>query len=175
MTRPRSILSTSLACVVVWCILSARPVTAGHVQLITNGGFESGDFTGWSVQNQLGTADYASGSNIQGSFFIQGSSGTTPVSGSFAGTATIGPASGNNFALSDSTAPGVHALIQSFTVPNGTVAATLSFDMYTYDWYGAGAVGTNLDPFGSGPNQHVQVDLLNLHRRLLRYRSPPPS
>lgn len=64
------------------------------------------------------------------------------------------------------TAWGTHVLLQSFTVPLASPSVTLSFDMYVYDWYGAGAA---VDPSGldhttggtNQPNQHARVDLLS--------------
>lgn len=135
-----------------------RPAAA---DLIVNGGFETGNFAGWTVADRLGSTDYASGSSAQGGFFIQGNSGATPVSTPLLGFTpnTLGPESGNYFALSDSTAPGTHALIQSFVVPTGAIFVGLSFDMFVYDWSGVGPAGSDLD-FGSDPNQHARVDLL---------------
>lgn len=141
----------------LWLFLP-RPTAAA---LIVNGGFETGNFADWTVADQLGSTDYAGGSTALGGYFVQDNSGATPVSTPLLGFSpnTIGPASGNYFALSDSTAPGTHALIQSFVVPTGVDSVVLSFDMFVYDWSGLGPVGTDLD-FSGGPNQHARVDLL---------------
>jgi hypothetical protein len=138
-------------------LMIAGPAQAG--QLITNGGFETGDFTGWTLANQLGSIGYDPLVPVAGTFAIQGNSGTTPLSG----LSALGPASGSFYALADMTAPGAHVLIQSFTVPIGAVSVTLSFDMYNYDWSGVGPVGSSFDWTGdpsTDPNQHVRVDLL---------------
>jgi hypothetical protein len=122
--------------------VSAR---AGTTQLITNGGFETGDFTGWS------TFDQAGGS---GSFFVL--SGTTePLSG----MPTVGPASGTFYASSDQTGPGAHALIQSFTVPTLATSVILSFDMFANNWAGVTACPGPLD-YTIVPNECGRVDLL---------------
>src|SRR5207248_11161878 len=78
----------------------------GHATpLLTNGGFENGNFTGWSVFNQAASA---TGPNV---FVIGGTS--TPQSAS----TTVGPASGSFYAVSDQLGPGTHVVRQSFTVP----------------------------------------------------------
>ncbi|MBI1325528.1 hypothetical protein GC170_20380 [bacterium] len=151
---PRYRLSATLALV---CLVSL----SGDVQsadLITNGGFESGSFAGWTVATEFSGTSYDNNATAPASdFYIQADSFTTPVSG----LATLGPASGNSFALADSTTAGANVLIQNFTVPLGTIALNLSFDMFTYDWYGFGATGTSLS-YLDDPNQHVRVDLLKV-------------
>jgi hypothetical protein len=133
---------------------------AESVNLITNGDFETGSLSGWTVANQLSATDYAGGTNAFGSFFLQDTSGTLPVSGPLTGGAALLPYSGNFYALADSTAPGAHVLLQSFIVPTEAQQVTLTFAMYTYDWYGNGPTGTTLD-YTSIPNQHVRVDILS--------------
>jgi hypothetical protein len=133
---------------------------ADTVSLITNGDFEAGSLSGWTVANQLSATDYAGGTNAFGSFFLQDTSGTLPVSGPLTGGAALLPYSGNYYALADSTAPGAHVLLQSFIVPTDALRVTLTFAMYTYDWYGNGPTGTTLD-YTSIPNQHVRVDILS--------------
>jgi hypothetical protein len=117
-------------------------------ELIVNGGFETGDLTGWTV------SDLAGGN---GSFLLDDADGSTPTSAN----ASVGPAAGSFYAVSDQTGPGTHALIQSFTVLPGTGSVTLSFRMFVNDWSGAGPI---VDPIGldhTGPaNQHGRVDIL---------------
>lgn len=149
---PRSRLAATLALV---CLASL----SGAVQsadLITNGGFETGSFTGWTVATEYSDTSYDNNVTAPASnFYIQADSLSTPVSG----LETLGPASGNNFALADSTTAGSNVLIQNFTVPLGTIALNLSFDMFTYDWNGFGAMGLSLN-YLDDPNQHVRVDLI---------------
>lgn len=149
---PRSRHAATLALV---CLASL----SGAVQsadLITNGGFETGSFTGWTVATEYSDTSYDNNVTAPASdFYMQADSLTTPVSG----LATLGPASGNSFALADSTTAGANVLIQNFTVPFGTISLNLSFDMFTYDWYGNGATGTSLN-YLDDPNQHVRVELL---------------
>jgi hypothetical protein len=42
---------------------------------------------------------------------------------------TLGPKSGAFYAISDMTAKGAHALLQSLLIPLGASSVTLSFDM----------------------------------------------
>lgn len=129
------------------CLSSpARPAV---IEILTNGGFESGTLVGWTVQTRPGSL---------GSFYIDDADGFTPVGG----LETVGPANGDFYAVSDSAGPGTQALLQAFTVPAGAVSATLAFDMFVNDWSGIGPI---VDPGGldhtGGPNQHARVDIMS--------------
>ncbi|MGI8957394.1 MAG: VPDSG-CTERM sorting domain-containing protein [Chthoniobacterales bacterium] len=120
---------------------------SGHAnELITNGGFETGDFTGWSLFDQAGG---------DGSFFVDNTT-STPISGS----PTVGPAGGSFYAVSDQGGPGAHVLLQSFTINPGSTAI-LSFSMFVNDQSGVGPI---VNPAGldytADPNQHARVDIL---------------
>jgi hypothetical protein len=106
-------------------------------QLITNGGFESGNLTGWAATS---TGD--------GGFTVT-SGTTTPLTGN----ATVGPHSGTYYAVSDDfSGSQIQTLTQTFTTPTSFQTATLSFAMFVNDVYGG--------DFGSaGPGG--QVTLLN--------------
>lgn len=122
---------------------------ASALEIISNGGFETGNFTGWSIAEN-GTT---------GALSVETSS-ITPNSG----LATVGSASGNYYALSDSLL-GEYALIQSFAVAP-SLSATLSFSLFVNDQNGLSPV---IDPSGLDhttggsfdPNQHVRVDILS--------------
>jgi hypothetical protein len=136
--------------VLLVALLLASAPPARALDLLVNGGFESGDFTGWTV------SDLADSS---GSFFLMGdTSAGTPLSSQ----ESVGPASGTFYAVSDQLGPGTHALAQTFTVPGRASFAVLSFAMFVNDWSG---VGPLLDPSGldhtAGPNQHARVDILS--------------
>lgn len=156
--RPTTVVTTPaptrvLRAAVVLAMLGALGLvtarTTSAVELIVNGGFESGAFTGWTVN------DLAGGS---GSFFIDDADGFTP----FSGNATAGPAAGSFYAVSDQSGPGTHALSQAFVVPGSAQSVTLSFDMFVNDWSGVGPI---VDPVGldhtGPPNQHARVDILS--------------
>lgn len=152
-------------------LLAGLPLTlsspAKCQELIRNGGFETGDFTGWTVKNLAGSdpsGTFAIGNNLP-------DSNLTPVSPStpIAELASPGASSGNYYAVSDSLGPGAHVLIQSFTIPVlGGSQTAVSFDMFTNDWYGAGlmnqygAIDANqLDGLGNLiPTQFARVDIL---------------
>jgi PEP-CTERM motif len=89
--------------------------------LITNGGFEDGNFTGWTVTDQAQPAG-------AGSWYI-GSGTSTLISGH----TTVGPSSGTYYAVTDQDVPGAYALTQKFTVPAGS-SVTLSFNMFVNNY-----------------------------------------
>ena len=135
--------------------IAQQNITAGIItitpsfELIANGGFETGDFTGWTV------TDLADSS---GSFFVN-ADGTTPLSRS----ATVGSATGKFYAVSDQIGIGTHTLSQTFTVPGSAASVVLSFNMFVNDQSGVGPI---VDPAGldhrtfPNANQHARVDIL---------------
>jgi len=123
------------------------PSSAKADQLIINGGFETGTFAGWTVVNRAGS--------FPGSSFYVSSSTTLPQSG----LTTVGPASGNFYAVSDQSGSGTHSLLQTFVVAPGSGAVTLSFDLFANNY-----TATTVNPIGldhtDGANQHARVDIL---------------
>lgn len=118
------------------------------IELITNGDFETGTFAGWT------TADLPGGS---GSWFIDAPGTSTP----FSGQPTAANAGGGLFyAVTDQGGPGTHVLLQSFVVPFGVTALTLTFDMFANDWDGGPFVHPAGLDHNFGPNQHARVDIL---------------
>ena len=115
------------------------------LQLITNGGFETGDFTGWTHFNQSGGS---------GDWFVSNSN-TSPLSG----FSTPGPASGNFYALTDQTGPGAHVLLQTFTIPVGATDVTLTFNLFSQNQNGTAFCPGSLD-YTASPNQCDRVDIL---------------
>lgn len=106
-------------------------------QLIVNGGFESGTLTGWTAA-----------SNGDGNFTVT-SATTTPLTFN----ATVGPHSGNYYAVSDDfDGSQTQTLTQTFTTPASFQSATLSFAIFVNDIDGS-------DFGSSGPGG--QVSLLN--------------
>ncbi len=113
----------------------AGPAIAG---LITNGGFETGDFSGWTMTSQVASPE-------AGSWYI-GSTTSTPISGH----TTVGPSSGTYYAVTDQDAPGEYALTQKFTVPAHSTV-TLTFNMF---------VNNYTAPINSGPLDYTVANTM---------------
>jgi hypothetical protein len=112
---------------------------------IVNGDFETGDLSGWTVDDLEGGV---------GSFYS--SSGTsTPISLSD----SVGAEDGSFYAVSDQTGPGTHALSQRFSVPPNAESVVLSFDMFVNSWWEM-IEGDGLDHTGD-PNQFARVDIVD--------------
>lgn len=128
---------------------SATPLRAAPVELIENGGFETGDFSGWSVNDAQGSA---------GTWFIDTPGSTAPLSDN---PTVANPAGGAFYAVSDMLNPGAHVLVQDFTVPFDATGVQLTFQMFGNDWSNVGPI---VDPAGLDPevfpNQHARVDIL---------------
>jgi hypothetical protein len=105
--------------------------TASADQLISNGGFESGDLTGWTTASSAGSG---------GAWSID-STTITPSTGN----PTVGPNSGSYYAVTDGFGPGTNVLYQSFTDPLGTTSAVLSFDAFVNDVFGTSGFGGEVD------------------------------
>jgi hypothetical protein len=118
-------------------------------QLITNGGFETGSLSGWTVTREAG-------SDPSVNFFASNST-ITPQSS----LTTVGPESGSYYALSDGQGPGTLILSQTFTVPTGAASVVLSFGLFVNS-YGGDIVNTaaGLD-FSGAANQYGVVSLLS--------------
>ena len=106
------------------------PLGAHAGELISNGGFETGDFTAWSV-------------------YEAGSLGAVSVESGFVAPnslkPTAGPESGTYYALMDEPFAGANALIQTFST--GPVkSAVLSFNMFVNDHNPSGQAF--IDPTG---------------------------
>lgn len=149
---------TSLAFVL--SCLSLMLLSLNHIaqaqELLTNGDFETGDFTGWTLVNGGG-----------GSFFIFVPGADTPPAGGFFFPTAPNPDGGAFYAVSTSDEPGQNALQQNFTVPNGTAYVLLSFQLFVNDQSGFGGV---VDPSGLdfttggtfNDNQHARVDIIHI-------------
>ena len=128
-------------------LLGASALASGAhaVNLLTNGDFETGDFTGWVVTDQ------ADGS---GSWYIAGNGTGSPLNGF---TTPFNPTGGTWNAQSDQFGPGSHTLSQSF-LWSGVGPLFLHFDAFADDQSGAAPTGDGTDY--SGPaNQHFQIDI----------------
>ena len=117
---------------------SAAVANAIPTELIVNGGFETGDFTGWSN----------SGSGSGFGFTINDGPATAlaPISGSFD-------------AVSSQTGPGLNTLIQqSFMMSSGITSATLSWSDRIQNFGGV----------FSDPNQEFRVLLEDMQGNLIQ-------
>lgn len=129
------------------CLIAAFALTsfgANAAELITNGGFETGDFTGWTTAVWPGSG---------GSIFVD-SDNLSPLNGFI----NAGPNSGAFFAVSDQTGPGSYALYQAFTVPIGATSVDLSFSYFVNNQAGVLIEG-GLDP-NAGASQFASVSIL---------------
>ncbi|MDZ7588978.1 MAG: PEPxxWA-CTERM sorting domain-containing protein [Parasphingorhabdus sp.] len=126
----------------------AAPASA--TELLVNGGFETGDYSGW-------TASVRPSSNGNLNISVPGTA--SPLSG-FATAAN--PLGGAFYSVTDQTGPGSYALTQSFFIPVSAAAVTFSFQMFANNSTGT----TIIDPIGldhTGPaNQHARVDILGI-------------
>jgi hypothetical protein len=120
---------------------------AAPVQLLTNGGFETGSYAGWTATSQAGSS---------GSLSIDNPGTSTPTSGQ--STAANG-AGGAFYSLTDQSGPGAYSLRQSFTVTPGASSVLLSFQMFANSYVGGPIFGSGLDYTG-GANQYARVDVL---------------
>lgn len=126
-------------------VLGLMGVEARSAQILVNGGFETGDFTGWTVLDQAGGS---------GTWFIQ--SGTTSPLNGFAVPA---PPEGIYAAMTDQTGPGSHVLYQDFVVPNDIATAAFSFQRYINNQAGLFFTPNSLD-YLVNPNQQARVDII---------------
>ncbi len=144
----RSMGAGPLGVVLAAALLVAFAVSPAVAQeLLTNGDFETGDLTGWTVMD----------SGI-GTFGISAPGALSPISG-FPTSPNAG--GGTSYAVSDQNGPGTHALIQTFTVPGPAALVVLRFEMFVNDQSGLGPL---VNPAGlddtAFPNQHARVDIL---------------
>src|SRR5262249_26296937 len=123
--------------------------SAKAAQLITNGNFETGNFAGWTEFDQAGGS---------GSFFISNPGANTPLSDFLT---AANPSGGRYYAVSDQFGPGCHALLQSFTIPNGASNVVLSFQMFVNNQFGAPIVNPAGLDYTASPNEHGRVDILS--------------
>lgn len=93
-------------------VASFSAQAAPPVDLINNGNFETGNFSGWTVLNS-GSGNWAINN---GTFDPPGSSGALPA------------ISGVYDAVSFQSGPGFHALRQTINVPNNVFAASLTWN-----------------------------------------------
>jgi hypothetical protein len=111
---------------------------------IANGGFETGNFSGWTVVNQSGGS---------GDWFVY-----TGTSSPLSGFPIAAPPEGTFAAVTDQFGPGSHVLHQDVVLESGFSHA-LSFIVYYENRAGSFAAPPTLD-FNVFPNQQYRIDVL---------------
>lgn len=146
----------------VVALSAAAAVTSAQasvLELIDNGGFETGDLTDWTVTDQSGS---------DGTFGVIPNGDVVPDS---EGHPTLTNPDGQDYvAVSYQNGPSANALSQLFTVPDMATQVSLFFDLFANNWYTTeDGVTTIVDPAGLHlpedteefiPNQHARVDIL---------------
>jgi hypothetical protein len=112
---------------------------------VANGGFETGDFTDWTVVDQAGGS---------GSWFVY-----TGTSSPLNGFTVPAPPEGTFAAITDQGGPGSHLLYQDIVLEAG-FTHTLSFILYLQNQGGAFATPETLD-YTVFPNQQYRVDIVS--------------
>src|SRR5882672_6963540 len=120
-TLPREVVKKmwrKIATIALVSLLAAflQPVATAHAAAAVNGGFETGDFTGWTVANPCG--------NAPGNWFVY--SGTTSP---LTGAPLSAPPEGTFAATSDQVSRGTHVLYQDIALDPGH-STVLSFSLY---------------------------------------------
>ena len=141
MRRVRSL----LAVLVVSGFAVMMAPTAAAAASVQNGDFETGDFTGWTVVTQPGSA---------GSWFVY--TGTT---GPLSGFPIPAPAEGAFAAISDQTFPSSQVLYQDIALEPG-FTHMLTFTLYYQNAAQIFVPQTTLD-VNADPNQQYRVDIMD--------------
>jgi len=114
--------------------------------LIVNGGFETGDYTGWTASVQPGSSG-----NVQVTTYA---AGVSPISGF---PVQPNPAGGTFYSITDQSGPGSYSLTQSFTLASAG-KVDISFQMFANDQ--AGVIVDAGHDYTVSPNENAEVDIL---------------
>lgn len=136
----------SLTQLITLATLACTAASHAGINLITNGGFESG-LSGWTISNQLGS---------EGTFFHQ-SGNTSPVNG----LSVQVPPEGTFAAMTDAGGPGSHVLYQDFVVPANVTDGSLQFSLFVNNTATAFTTPTHLDFATTALNQQARVDIMS--------------
>ena len=130
----------ALAC----AALLAGPAFAS-TQLLTNGGFETGDYTGWTASTFAGSSGT----------IVATDAAVSPVSAQ----SVAGATEGTYHVLTGQSGPGAYAVSQDFLAPVDATSLLLSFVFFSAST--AGLFDGGLDPFCCGSTQNARVDVLS--------------
>jgi uncharacterized repeat protein (TIGR01451 family) len=145
-TRIRTRLTKLGAVATAAMVLTIAVSVVALAATMTNGGFETGTFSGWTVVNLTGSS---------GNWFNY--TGTTSPS---SGHTIPAPPEGTRAATTDQTGPGSHELYQDVVLQPG-FTHTLTFSLYYHAYSPLTAKGRTLDFNGSGgPNMQYRVDVM---------------
>jgi len=118
--------------------------THAVVELVTNGSFETGDFTGWNVLDAGGSGQW-----------LVTSAATAPLSGF-----SVPPAADGSFqAMVDQVGPGTHILYQDIVIPPA-ISVTLNLMLWAENYNLAYFNPASLD-FNVIPNQQARIDIMS--------------
>jgi hypothetical protein len=138
--RKRSIALASIVLVLLVTMTAGAAFAAGGV---TNGGFETGDFSGWQV--------YTDDAN-DGSWYMYSGTAAPRI-----GSVIPAPVDGTYAATSDQVGPGLRILYQDVTIPKG-----LTFLSFTFGYENRAPAFATPDSleFVGVANQQCRVDLM---------------
>jgi hypothetical protein len=138
---------TSFAIILATATALAHPGHAEIMQLITNGGFETGDLTGWTAHNQPG------GYGLE--YAVANAAGTV-MNSSLPYLANRG--GGSFFAIIDEEGITSNSIIQPFTVSQGTSNVSVAFDLFASSLFAFTTAPAR--DYNATPNQNAEVDIL---------------
>jgi Carboxypeptidase regulatory-like domain/Domain of unknown function (DUF4214) len=128
-------------------VLTSFATIANAQCLTTNGDFEGGTLTGWTVSTRTQVGNTGGWYNYTGI--------TTPISSH----SISAPPLGTRGAVTDQTGPSVHVLYQDVTIPAGA-SATLSFYFYYNNTLGSFLTPETLEAVSNTNNQQARVDII---------------